>query len=138
MAGGEFRFGTASIYMTKHGQIRERRTSLKSYITWLRSRPVYQRFSRPFNGLVVFGRRKLSLMLGVTRQQPILDQPHRAAAPGIVSADAQSAVRVGEHLAGPRVAQREPHDVFSTADPPHDSHQRLLRAQLARNGGIAP
>src|SRR5271166_4091953 len=36
IAGGEFRFGTASIYMMKHEHIRTRRTSIKYEITWLR------------------------------------------------------------------------------------------------------
>src|ERR1700735_460268 len=61
MAGGELRFGTASIYMAKHEHIRRRRTSTKNWITWLRFRPISACISSHFNGLIVMERRKLGL-----------------------------------------------------------------------------
>jgi hypothetical protein len=38
MAGGEFRFGTASMYMAEHEHIWRQSTSIKKDITWLRFR----------------------------------------------------------------------------------------------------
>src|ERR1700722_10087227 len=61
MAGGELRFGTASIYMAKHEHIRRSRTSTKNWITWLRFRPISACVSSHFNGLIVMERRKLGL-----------------------------------------------------------------------------
>ena len=61
MAGGEFRLGTASIYMADYEHIRSQRTSVKCWITWLRFRPISGLVARAFNGLAVAGRRKLGL-----------------------------------------------------------------------------
>jgi len=59
--GGEFRLGTASIYMAEYEHTRHRRTSVKSWITWLRFRPVPGHIARPIKGLAATGRRKLGL-----------------------------------------------------------------------------
>src|SRR5271157_1729410 len=74
MAGGEFRFGTASIYMAGGEPIRLSCTSHKRVITWLRFCEVGSRFSRTSAEFIVRARGKLGLAGSVSCFA--LDQHH--------------------------------------------------------------
>src|ERR1700741_3485199 len=63
MAGGEVRFGTASIYMAAWKSIRSCGTNHISVITWLRHRRFSRHAARTSAGLTVSGRGKLGLVL---------------------------------------------------------------------------
>lgn len=80
-------------------------------------------------------RRLLSPLPGL--QQPVLDQPHRAAAPRVVGAHAEAAVGGGNDVAGPGVADLKAHHVFGAGDSLHDAREGLLRSQFQGNAGVA-
>src|SRR5438309_12122398 len=69
MAGGEFRLGTDSIYMTDDGHIPPHGTSPKSWITWLRFEGKI-RGSESFQLLMRIARRKLGLGRGAPEAGP--------------------------------------------------------------------
>src|ERR1700730_12765833 len=66
MAGGEFRLGTASIYMAEAEHTASASTSPKFCITWLHFRPIYRHLASPINGLPTVARRKLGLVRWVS------------------------------------------------------------------------
>jgi hypothetical protein len=61
MAGGEFRFGTDSIYMARHQHRPPESTSAKIWITWLHYGCVSGAIASLFNTIAVFRRGKLGL-----------------------------------------------------------------------------
>src|SRR5690348_5785940 len=61
MAGGEFRFGTDSIYMARHQHSRPHRTSTKTWITWLRVRALPAPVANLLKAFAIEGSRKLGL-----------------------------------------------------------------------------
>src|SRR5689334_12716684 len=61
MAGGEFRFGTDSIYMARHQHRPPESTSAKIWITWLHYGCVSGPIASLFNTIAVFRRGKLGL-----------------------------------------------------------------------------
>src|SRR5690348_18181754 len=61
MAGGEFRFGTDSIYMARHQRRPPESTSAKIWITWLHYGCVSGPIASLFNTIAVFRRGKLGL-----------------------------------------------------------------------------
>src|SRR5690348_17020616 len=65
MAGGEFRFGTDSIYMARHQHRPPESTSAKIWITWLHYGCVSGPIASLFNTIAVFRRGKLGLMTTV-------------------------------------------------------------------------
>src|SRR5690242_15140619 len=62
MAGGEFRFGTDSIYMARHQHRPPESTSAKIWITWLHYGCVSGAIASLFNTIAVFRRGKLGLV----------------------------------------------------------------------------
>src|SRR3954463_5638071 len=71
MAGGEFRFGTASIYMAQRDNIQPNRTSQMRVITWTRFRRPQRHFLSTSAAFIVSARGKLGLGGGtaVTRSR---------------------------------------------------------------------
>src|SRR5690242_7852922 len=65
MAGGEFRFGTDSIYMARHQHRPPESTSAKIWITWLHYGCVSGPIASLFNTIAVFRRGKLGLGLAM-------------------------------------------------------------------------
>src|SRR5690242_1979415 len=63
MAGGEFRFGTDSIYMARHQHRPPDSTSAKIWITWLHYGCVSGAIASLFNTIAVFRRGKLGLIV---------------------------------------------------------------------------
>src|SRR4051812_24012861 len=61
MAGGEFRFGTASIYMAQRDNIQPNRTSQMRVITWTRFRRPQRHFLSTSAAFIVSARGKLGL-----------------------------------------------------------------------------
>src|ERR1700755_1490349 len=61
MAGGEFRFGTDSIYMARHQHRPPESTSAKIWITWLHYGCVSGPIASLFNTIAVFRRGKLGI-----------------------------------------------------------------------------
>src|SRR3974377_732180 len=62
MAGGEFRFGTDSIYMARHQHRPPESTSAKIWITWLHYGCVSGAIASLFNTIAVFRRGKLGVI----------------------------------------------------------------------------
>src|ERR1700734_726873 len=86
MAGGEFRFGTASIYMAKGEPIRCSGTNHDVVITWPRSGCCSGHSARTFASLVVSARGKLGLGSHVERHAPANRPPPAISAPVLVPA----------------------------------------------------
>src|SRR3954452_11037766 len=63
MPGGEFRFGTASIYMAQRANIQPNRTSQMRVITWTRFRRPQRHFLSTSAAFIVSARGKLGLAL---------------------------------------------------------------------------
>src|SRR3954452_13122683 len=61
MAGGEFRFGTASIYMAQRDNIQPNRTSQMRVTTWTRFRRPQRHFLSTSAAFIVSARGKLGL-----------------------------------------------------------------------------
>src|SRR3954466_13653740 len=61
MAGGEFRFGTASIYMAQRANIQPNRTSQMRVTTWTRFRRPQRHFLSTSAAFIVSARGKLGL-----------------------------------------------------------------------------
>src|SRR3954465_1482992 len=61
MPGGEFRFGTASIYMAQRANIQPNRTSQMRVITWTRFRRPQRHFLSTSAAFIVSARGKLGL-----------------------------------------------------------------------------
>src|SRR3954463_13003039 len=69
MAGGEFRFGTASIYMAQRDNIQPNRTSQMRVITWTRFRRPQRHFLSTSAAFIVSARGKLGLATAQIRNQ---------------------------------------------------------------------
>src|SRR3954451_16190051 len=68
MAGGEFRFGTASIYMAQRDNIQPNRTSQMRVTTWTRFRRPQRHFLSTSAAFIVSARGKLGL--GQSQERP--------------------------------------------------------------------
>src|SRR5580692_10463871 len=98
MAGGEFRFGTASIYMAKQKPIRFPGTNHQSVITWPRFGQFHDHSAGISAGLIVSTRGKLGLVGWTFIAGERMQREQEGAAPSTVRCHLAALSSLFKHL----------------------------------------